>query len=103
MPPRMSPKPSTIGTKILIAATGLALFGFLITHLAGNLLIFAGPEAFNDYSHALLSNPLIYIAEAGLALLFVVHVWKTVGNYARNRAARPAARGCAPWSARGAQ
>jgi succinate dehydrogenase / fumarate reductase cytochrome b subunit len=82
---------STIGTKVIIALTGIALFGFLVTHLAGNLLILAGPGAFNSYSHKLISNPLIYIAEAGLALLFVVHIWKTVGNYARNRGARPAA------------
>ena len=83
--------PSSIGTKFIIAFTGLALFGFLITHLAGNLLILAGPGPFNAYSHKLISNPLIYIAEAGLALLFVVHVWKTVGNYLRNRGARPVA------------
>lgn len=86
MPSQMS---STIGTKVIIALTGLALFGFLITHLAGNLLILAGPEAFNGYSHKLLSNPLIYLAEAGLALLFVLHIWKTAGNYFRNSAARP--------------
>ena len=82
---------STIGTKFIIAFTGLALFGFLVTHLAGNLLILAGPDAFNAYSHKLISNPLIYIAEAGLGLLFVVHIWKTVGNYIRNRGARPVA------------
>src|SRR5688572_30284087 len=83
--------PSSIGTKFLIAFTGLALFGFLVTHLAGNLLILAGPGPFNAYSHKLISNPLIYVAEAGLALLFVVHIWKTVGNYIRNRGARPVA------------
>lgn len=83
--------PSSIGTKLVIAFTGLALFGFLIAHLAGNLLILAGPEAFNAYSHELVSNPLIYLAEAGLALLFVVHVWKTLDNYFRNKAARPVA------------
>lgn len=80
---------SSIGTKVVIALTGLALFGFLIAHLAGNLLILVGPEAFNAYSHKLISNPLIYLAEAGLALLFVIHIWKTVGNYFRNSAARP--------------
>ncbi|MDQ3172035.1 MAG: succinate dehydrogenase cytochrome b subunit [Acidobacteriota bacterium] len=83
--------PSSIGTKFLIAFTGLALFGFLVAHLAGNLLILAGPGAFNAYAHTLISNPLIYIAEAGLALIFVVHIWKTVGNYVRNRGARPVA------------
>lgn len=80
---------SSIGTKVVIALTGLALFGFLIAHLAGNLLILVGPEAFNGYSHKLISNPLIYLAEAGLALLFVIHIWKAAGNYFRNRAARP--------------
>jgi succinate dehydrogenase / fumarate reductase, cytochrome b subunit len=80
---------SSVGTKVLIALTGLALFGFLIVHLAGNLLIFAGPEAFNAYSHKLISNPLIYAAEAGLVAIFLVHVWKTVTNFGRNTAARP--------------
>ncbi|MEX2271016.1 MAG: succinate dehydrogenase cytochrome b subunit [Vicinamibacterales bacterium] len=81
---------SSVGTKVLIAVTGLALFGFLIIHLAGNLLVLSGPDAFNTYSHKLISNPLIYLAEAGLAALFVVHIWKTISNYFRNRAARPA-------------
>jgi succinate dehydrogenase / fumarate reductase, cytochrome b subunit len=81
---------SGVGTKVLIAFTGLALFGFLIAHLAGNLLVLSGPEAFNAYSHKLISNPLVYLAEAGLAGLFVVHIWKTVTNFFRNSAARPA-------------
>ena len=81
---------SSVGTKVLIALTGLALFGFLIVHLAGNLLLLAGPEAFNNYSHKLISNPLIYLAEAGLAAIFLLHVWKTVRNFGRNTAARPA-------------
>jgi succinate dehydrogenase / fumarate reductase cytochrome b subunit len=80
---------SSIGTKILIAFTGLALFGFLIAHLAGNLLVLSGPEAFNAYSHKLISNPLIYAAEAGLAGIFLVHVWKTVGSFFGWVRARP--------------
>ena len=83
--------PSTsVGTKVLIAFTGLALFGFLIAHLAGNLLVLTGPDAFNAYSHKLISNPLIYAAEAGLAAVFLLHIWKTVTNFFRNTAARPA-------------
>jgi succinate dehydrogenase / fumarate reductase cytochrome b subunit len=78
-----------VGTKILIALTGLALFGFLVAHLAGNLLILAGPVAFNEYSHKLISNPLIYVAEAGLAAIFVLHVFKALTNWAGNRSARP--------------
>ena len=81
--------PSSVGTKVLIAFTGLALFGFLIVHLAGNLLVLASPEAFNEYSHKLISNPLIYLAEAGLAALFLVHIYKAVTTFFRNRSARP--------------
>ena len=80
---------SSVGTKILIAVTGLSLFGFLIVHLAGNLLLLVGPAAFNHYSHKLISNPLVYIAEAGLGALFVLHVFKALTNWASNRSARP--------------
>ena len=57
MPSRVSFVSSTVGTKVLIAITGLAMFVFLIGHLAGNLLLLVGPEAFNGYSHKLISNP----------------------------------------------
>jgi succinate dehydrogenase / fumarate reductase cytochrome b subunit len=80
---------SSIGSKFLIALTGLLLLGFLIAHLAGNLLFIAGPEAFNEYSHGLISNPLIYAAELGLVALFVLHIVKTVGLVAGSYAARP--------------
>ena len=57
---------SSVGTKLLIGLTGLGLFVYLILHLAGNALIFAGQETFNEYSHALISNPLIVPVELGL-------------------------------------
>jgi succinate dehydrogenase / fumarate reductase cytochrome b subunit len=81
---------SSVGSKILIALTGLGLAVFLIGHLAGNLLFLAGPEAFNHYSHSLTSNPLIYAVEAGLVAVFFLHVAKTVAGFLANRAARPA-------------
>ncbi|MCL4848426.1 MAG: succinate dehydrogenase cytochrome b subunit [Acidobacteria bacterium] len=81
---------STVGTKVLIAVTGLGLFVFLILHLIGNTLFFVGPDTFNEYSHALISNPAIYVIEAGLLLVFVLHVFKAVTNWAANRRARPA-------------
>jgi len=89
MPSRVSFASSTVGTKVLIAITGLAMFLFLCGHLAGNLLLLVGPEAFNGYSHKLISNPLIYVVEAGLAAIFVIHVFKATLNWARNRSARP--------------
>lgn len=89
MPSRLRVFGSSVGTKILIGLTGLALFAYLILHIAGNLLVFAGPAVFNNYSHALLSNPVIYPVELGLLLIFLVHVYKTVRNYLSNRQARP--------------
>jgi succinate dehydrogenase / fumarate reductase cytochrome b subunit len=82
---------SSIGSKLLIALTGLGLLIFLVAHLSGNLLFIVGPGAFNEYSHALISNPLIYVIEAGLVLIFLVHVYKTVRLYAGAKAARPVA------------
>jgi succinate dehydrogenase cytochrome b subunit len=80
---------STVGTKLLIGLTGLGLFAYLILHLVGNALIFAGPETFNEYSHRLISNPLVVPVEVGLLLVFLLHVYKAFTNYLGNRGARP--------------
>lgn len=82
---------SSVGTKLLIGATGLLLFLYLVLHLAGNLMVFSGQETFNHYSHALISNPLVVPAEIALLLLFLIHIFKTVTMWAGNRAARPVA------------
>lgn len=65
---------STIGRKQLIGITGLGLSGFVLIHMAGNLLILVGPKAYNEYSHALISNPLIYAAEVALLAMFLAHL-----------------------------
>lgn len=88
-PSRTSFFSSSTGTKILIAVSGLALFAYLPVHLAGNLMVFAGPNTFNNYSHILISNPLIYPLEVGLLAIFLLHVVKAIGNFRANRAARP--------------
>jgi succinate dehydrogenase / fumarate reductase cytochrome b subunit len=80
---------SSVGTKVLIAVTGLVLFVFLILHLAGNLLILIGPEIFNEYSEKLISNPLVIPLEILLLLVVLVHIYKTVKMYLQNQHARP--------------
>ena len=82
---------SSVGTKLLIGLTGLALFAYLLLHLAGNLLVFAGQETFNEYSHRLISNPLVVPIEIGLLLIFLLHIYKTVRMWIGNQAARPVA------------
>jgi succinate dehydrogenase / fumarate reductase cytochrome b subunit len=80
---------SSVGTKLLIGITGLLLFAYMVLHLAGNALIFAGPELFNEYSHVLISNPLIIPIEIALLLVFLLHIYKTVRMVLANSAARP--------------
>ncbi len=65
---------SNIGRKQIIGLTGLGLSFFVLMHMAGNLLILVGPQVYNEYSHALISNPLIYLAEAGLVVFFLGHL-----------------------------
>jgi succinate dehydrogenase / fumarate reductase cytochrome b subunit len=90
MPPaRLRAFSSSVGTKILIGATGLALFLYLVIHVAGNLMVFFGPAAFNKYAYTLEGNPLIPIVEIGLLLIFLLHVYKTVVMFVGNQQARP--------------
>jgi succinate dehydrogenase / fumarate reductase, cytochrome b subunit len=81
---------SSVGMKILIGVTGLALFLYLIIHIAGNLMVFGGPSLFNKYAYTLESNPLIPVIEIGLLLIFLAHVYKTVTMFLSNQQARPA-------------
>ena len=83
---------SSIGRKIIVAFTGLALVLFLAGHLTGNLLIYAGREAFNDYAqflHEIFHGAGIWIARAGLLACFVIHIWFTILLTRENKAARP--------------
>lgn len=82
---------TSVGSKLLIGLTGLALFLFLISHIAGNAIIFLGSSTFNSYSHTLTSNPLIPLIEIVLGLIFLLHIVKTVTMYVGNQQARPVA------------
>ncbi len=65
---------TTIGKKQIMAITGLMWVGFLFSHLAGNFLIFAGPDKFNSYSKSLSDlGPILYVGEAFLLIIFVIH------------------------------
>lgn len=82
---------SSIGKKLVVAITGLALVVFLAGHLTGNLLIYAGREAFNEYAEFLHSaghGSLIWIARVGLLVVIVLHVWGTIALTRENKAAR---------------
>ncbi len=79
---------SAVGRKQLMGLTGLAWSLFVLSHMAGNLLILVGADAYNKYSHALITNPLIYIAEGGLVLTLLLHVFYGIKLTLENKRAR---------------
>jgi succinate dehydrogenase / fumarate reductase, cytochrome b subunit len=80
---------SSVGTKIVIGITGVALVIYLLIHIAGNMMVFLGPAAFNQYAYTLEGNPLLPIIEIGLLLVFLIHIFKTVRMFLANQALRP--------------
>jgi succinate dehydrogenase / fumarate reductase, cytochrome b subunit len=81
---------TSVGTKILIGITGIALFLYLVIHIAGNLLVFFGPAVFNKYAYVMeFKNPLLPIIEIALLLVFLIHIYKTVTMFLANQQARP--------------
>jgi succinate dehydrogenase / fumarate reductase, cytochrome b subunit len=81
---------SLVTTKLVIGVTGVLLFLYLILHIAGNLLVLLGPDLFNRYADALISNPLVIPIEIGLLLIFLIHLFKAVRMTVENQRARPA-------------
>jgi succinate dehydrogenase / fumarate reductase cytochrome b subunit len=81
---------TSIGKKVVMAITGLALCGFLVVHLGGNLLLYVGAKQYNDYAHTLhAQSVLLRVAEVGLFVLFAGHIWLAFTTKLENDAARP--------------
>jgi succinate dehydrogenase / fumarate reductase cytochrome b subunit len=81
---------SSLARKYWMAVTGFLLIVFVLVHMAGNLLIYAGPDSLNSYAHNLKANPLIvWAARTGLLLVFLVHLYLGLSLTAENQAARP--------------
>lgn len=81
---------SSIGKKFLMGLTGLGLAGFVLGHMAGNMLLFVSAEAYNKYGHAIITNPAIYVIEAGLLAMVLVHIFCAVSLTLENKRAKGA-------------
>ena len=70
---------STIGRKVVMAVTGLVLFGFVFAHMLGNLQMFLPDhEAINHYGEFLreiLHGGGIWVARAVLLGSVALHIW----------------------------
>ncbi|MBN63119.1 MAG: hypothetical protein CME20_17330 [Gemmatimonadetes bacterium] len=82
---------SPIGKKMGMALTGLILYGFLVGHLLGNLLLLKddGGRSFNAYSDFLINHPLLIPAEIFLVVVFALHLFLAISVTRDNRRARP--------------
>lgn len=83
---------SAVGSKVVMALSGLGLWLFIVAHLAGNLTAFFGRDVFNHYAAALQGNPpLLWGVRVALIVGFPVHIFTAIRTVMLNRAARPVA------------
>lgn len=81
---------STISLKIVMMVTGILGAGFVLGHMLGNLQVFLGRDAYNDYAEFMQGlGGLLWIARGGLLTILVLHVAASVTLFRRNAAARP--------------
>lgn len=87
---------SAVGKKYVMAATGIALMGFVFAHMVGNLKMYLGAEEFDSYAHFLreLLVPILphhvalWIMRIGLIVAFALHIHAAYGLTRINHAAR---------------
>jgi succinate dehydrogenase / fumarate reductase cytochrome b subunit len=83
---------STIGKKVVMAATGVVLVGFVFAHMIGNLQLYLGPETMNAYGkllHELGHGGALWVARGVLLACVGLHVWAAASLTLQSRAARP--------------
>ena len=75
---------SSIGRKVVMSVTGIALVLFLTFHVLMNAVAIFSPEAYNKICGILGANWYAVVATLGLAALFVIHIiyafWLTLQN-----------------------
>jgi succinate dehydrogenase / fumarate reductase cytochrome b subunit len=83
-----------IGKKVIMAITGVILFGYVVAHLLGNLQIYGDPQQINKYA-AFLHNPanagLLWVARSALLVAVIMHIVASVQLWKLKSDARPVA------------
>lgn len=89
---RVSYFQSSLGSRVVVALTGLGLAGFVVFHMLGNFQVFEGPEALNGYASLLRDMPiLLWTGRLGLLGVAALHIALAIQLALRNRRARPVA------------
>lgn len=88
---------STVGKKVLMAASGIVFTGFILGHMYGNLKAFFGPETFNHYAEflremgapLLMHGQLLWVFRIALLIAVLLHVLPAAQLWLLSRSARP--------------
>lgn len=88
---------TSIGKKIVMAVTGLILFGYVFVHMYGNLHVYEGRQRLNDYAVWLreMGYPLLpyegglWIVRIILLVSLVLHIWAAWQVTRQDWASRP--------------
>lgn len=88
---------STLAKKAVMAVSGLALFGFVLGHMIGNLKIYGGADKLNHYAEGLReigapffgSGELLWVARIGLLAAVALHIWSAWAVTRVSQKARP--------------
>ncbi len=77
---------SSVGKKLIMAMSGLSLVVFLVVHCYINALMFLDDsgETFVEAASFMSHNPIIRMAEVGLILGFIVHIYQGLSLWLSN-------------------
>lgn len=96
-PEKVASRRSTISLKIMMAITGLFFVAFVLLHMYGNLKMFGGQAAMDEYAAHLrtIGEPILpyggalWILRVLLVAAVVGHVYAAVTLWKRSHSARP--------------
>lgn len=87
---------TSVGKKIAMAVSGIPLIGFVIVHMAGNLKVYQGREAFNHYAEGLrvfgapffAQGQVLWLLRIALLAAVLVHIAAAAQLFLQSRRAR---------------
>ncbi len=81
---------TTVGKKAVMAITGAIQLAFVVGHMLGNLQVYLGPKAMNEYAAMLQGNPtLLWAVRLVMFVTLSLHIITALQLYLLNRSARP--------------
>jgi succinate dehydrogenase / fumarate reductase, cytochrome b subunit len=80
---------TTIGRKLIVAVTGIVLILFVVGHISGNMTIYVGQSALNNYAHFLQTSPMLWVVRLAMLAIVLLHIALGIVVTRENRLARP--------------